>query len=229
MESNITNYAIIFIFIILILILCLMYLGPCKQNELMTNISVTDNEALQNLAAMLNTGTITIDNINVTKNLTVGGNSNLDGPLNVNQDLKVTGNTDTSKNLTVGGNVTATGDGTFGNAFVGRWQGNVHSGWATFRNVNSSADNNHICLMQDSSGNMWLGRGNNMNIGDNAGGGGGTISINGSNSNLIQYNDNIRIRNYYNDNKGPLYVDFGSVARTAGQGYANGVIERANL
>lgn len=83
-----------------------------------------NTEAIQNLASMYNSGTITASNLNITGNLTVGGTSNMNGATNMSGSTNISnltaGTASITGNATIGGTTTMNDDLTL-NAVYGTW------------------------------------------------------------------------------------------------------------
>jgi len=100
-------------YLLLIIILSGFQINHSRTNNLE---HLTSDEALQNVASLYNASNMTIANLNVTGNLTVGGTSTLQtlsasnisasGIGTVAGNLNVMGNTTTAGNLNVTGNTT---------------------------------------------------------------------------------------------------------------------------
>lgn len=105
----------------LLLLSCVLFLVYFElKNKMENNERFTTNEAIQNLASMYNSETITCKNLKVLNNtemggaLTVGGNTNINGNMNfkdgitLNGKMNITGVTEITGNTNITGKLTTT-------------------------------------------------------------------------------------------------------------------------
>lgn len=96
LEKRINMLAMVVILIIFFVIYLYVRITKIKNSNIenLTNTSVSSNEALQNLASAFNSGTATLNNLNITGNLTVNGVSTL-GKYKIRDDrIGIPGTTD---------------------------------------------------------------------------------------------------------------------------------------
>lgn len=112
--------------LVILLIFYVLYLSSKMDQRMYIDVSTrpvkliesgtehfTNDEAIQNIAGLYNTGAMKITNLEITGNLTVGGkvisDLNVDGKITTAKDLSVGGKLATVGDVAVGGNMTTVG------------------------------------------------------------------------------------------------------------------------